>query len=76
MTVGLKKDSLSQGHRKAMGLDDAKNLAKQSVPAPKEGYARTMERFFTSDRAQLLKDIPPLRNRANIAALLPRLEIP
>ncbi len=42
-----------------MGLDDAKNLAKQSIPAPKEGYARTMERFFTSDRAQLLKDIPP-----------------
>ena len=42
-----------------MGLDDAKILAKNVVPPPHEGYAKVMERFFTTDRAQLLKDIPP-----------------
>lgn len=67
MTVRLKKDTLRQGHRKAMGLDDSAQIPPPSAPdtespPPKkaeEGYSRTMERFFTSDRVELLKDIPP-----------------
>lgn len=59
MTVRLQKDSLRQGHRKAIGLDD-NQTAQRVIPASQEGtYSRIMERFFTSDRVELLKDIPP-----------------
>lgn len=89
MTVRLKKDTLRQGHRKALGLDDVgpalpgmhhlephpflsssqdkiqdKTQGKIQASSGKNGkkdgtYARVMERFFTNDRAELLKDIPP-----------------
>ena len=59
MTVRLKKDTLRQGHRKAMGLDAVGFEPQASVPVQEGTYARTMERFFTSDRVELLKDIPP-----------------
>lgn len=78
MTVRLKKDTLSQGHRKAIGLDGEQfgvsavsttppsgKPSKQSTKfdkaaATEEGtYTRTMERFFSGDRVELLKDIPP-----------------
>lgn len=64
MTVRLLKDTLSQGHRKAIGLEgdpvESAGQSKQPSKQVKEAaYKRTMERFFTSDRAELLKDIPP-----------------
>lgn len=69
MTVQLKKDTLSQGHRRAIGLDDGQSGAFSSTSqrqpskfekaATDQAYTRTMERFFTSDRVELLKDIPP-----------------
>jgi hypothetical protein len=53
--VRLQKDTLRQGHRKAIGLDE--NQTEQRViPTSQEGaYSRIMERFFTSDRVELLK---------------------
>ena len=70
MTTGLKKDTLSQGHRRAIGLNKDSIDPSDSSFAPSiitstqkkttgTGYSRTMERFFTTDRAELLKDIPP-----------------
>lgn len=68
MTVRLKKDTLSQGHRKAIGLDGDQfgvpsggsgQASKFDKVATEQAYTRTMERFFTSDRVELLKDIPP-----------------
>jgi len=61
LTVRLKKDTLSQGHRKAIGLDgDQFGVpSKFDKVATEQAYTRTMERFFTSDRVELLKDIPP-----------------
>lgn len=60
----LKKDTLSQGHRRAIGHDEeqsfVKNPKSKSEVSSKNGkYSITMERFFTSDRVELLKDIPP-----------------
>jgi SAM-dependent methyltransferase len=62
LTTRLKKDTLSQGHRKAIGHDDT--IAYAPTPSSDSSalngkYTRTMERFFTSDRVELLKDIPP-----------------
>jgi ubiquinone/menaquinone biosynthesis C-methylase UbiE len=75
VTVRLKKDSLKQGHRKAIGLDNDEDVAlsakkssgtkklsttAEALKPPTDGkYARTMERFFTHDRVELLHDIPP-----------------
>jgi SAM-dependent methyltransferase len=55
----LKKESLSQGHRKAMGFDNGATGPVVEATPSGEGYARVMERFFTSDLSQLLNDIPP-----------------
>lgn len=64
MTIRLKKDTLSQGHRKAIGHDEEKYFAlsasQKSPESSSDGkYSRTMERFFTCDRVELLKDMPP-----------------
>ncbi len=64
LTVRLKKDTLSQGHRKAISHDEEKSVASSprsnsGIPSTNGKYTRTMERFFTSDRVELLKDIPP-----------------
>lgn len=64
LTIRLKKDTLSQGHRKAMGHDEEESvvspLSSKVESSQNDGkYSRTMERFFTSDRVELLKDIPP-----------------
>lgn len=59
VTARLKKDSLRQGHRKAIGLDGKALEQKNTASASGEGYSVVMERFFASDRSELLKHIPP-----------------
>lgn len=70
--MGLKKDTLSQGHRKAIGFSDSGLVLPDSLLdsavdetsqlnkiGSEKARSRTLERFFTNDRVELLKDIPP-----------------
>lgn len=64
MTARVTKNSLTQGHRKVTEQDKTpvalvKKPASTKNQKTGANYAKTMERFFTNDRVELLQNIPP-----------------